>query len=223
MVKFFRIPRLSDVSVLSAQLLQHMDDEYHQYYQHRLRLPYFSSSYFRSPYVTPRRNYWNYDDDHSDYYRDFKSQSRDYDQRLRTYERTIYFIRVMAYMQIFTAGVLLVSDVSRIILLWTFLQSVSTVIEMGSHDKAFLSWHHMQLQDLMERKEAAVDAVEVARAADRTLVKEVGQIVSLDITMGMIRSKTHHKLLRLLSAMGPKWPLGIQARKFLGILKFWSL
>ncbi|KAJ1354500.1 hypothetical protein KIN20_011471 [Parelaphostrongylus tenuis] len=52
---------------------------------------------------------------------------------------------------------------------------------------------------------AAVDAVEVARAADRTVTKEM----SLDITMGMIRSKAHHKLLRLLSAIGPKWPLGV--------------
>ncbi|VDM52018.1 unnamed protein product [Angiostrongylus costaricensis] len=187
---------------------------------------------FRSPYVTPKRNYWNYYDDHSDYYRDFKSQSRDYDQRLRTYERTIYFIRVMAYMQIFIAGVLLVSDVSRIILLWTFLQSFSTVIEMvkqlAGFNQTYLElvvqqgrtekMRHIavEMKKMKSALTSAIDAVEVARAADRTLMKEV----SLDITMGMIRSKTHHKLLRLLSAIGPKWPLGIQARKFLGILKF---
>ncbi|VDO69313.1 unnamed protein product [Haemonchus placei] len=82
---------------------------------------------FRSPYMISRRQY---DDDYSDYYRDFKAQSRDYDRRVQTYQQAIYFIRVMAYIQIFIAGVLLVSDVSRIVLLWTFVQSASTIIEM---------------------------------------------------------------------------------------------
>ncbi|KHJ77066.1 hypothetical protein OESDEN_23314, partial [Oesophagostomum dentatum] len=78
-------------------------------------------------YVIPRRHF---DDEYSDYYRDFKTQSRDYDRRLKTYQKAIYYIRVMAYIQIFIAGVLLVSDVSRIVLLWTFVQSVGTIIEM---------------------------------------------------------------------------------------------
>ncbi|KHJ97606.1 hypothetical protein OESDEN_02414 [Oesophagostomum dentatum] len=34
--------------------------------------------------------------------------------------------------------------------------------------------------------------------------------VTVDMSMGMIRSETHHKLLRLLSSMGSRWPLGIQ-------------
>ncbi|KAK6030759.1 hypothetical protein OSTOST_03100, partial [Ostertagia ostertagi] len=118
-----------------------MDDEFQYYQQYGARLPsYFSAPYHRSPYMISRRQY---DDDYSDYYRDFKAQSRDYDRRVQTYQHAIYFIRVRQEfltknlpwlltisLQIFIAGVLLVSDVSRIVLLWTFVQSAGTIIEM---------------------------------------------------------------------------------------------
>ncbi|KAK6041203.1 hypothetical protein COOONC_21292 [Cooperia oncophora] len=95
--------------------------------QRGLNYGYTEVAIFRNPYVISRRQF---DDDYSDYYRDFKAQSRDYDRRVQTYQHAIYFIRVMAYIQIFIAGVLLVSDVSKIVLLWTFVHSAGTIIEM---------------------------------------------------------------------------------------------
>ncbi|XGW01748.1 hypothetical protein V3C99_014113 [Haemonchus contortus] len=212
-----------------------MDDDFPYYQQYGTRLPtYISAPYHRSPYMISRRQY---DDDYSDYYRDFKAQSRDYDRRVQTYQQAIYFIRVMAYIQIFIAGVLLVSDVSRIVLLWTFVQSASTIIEMicqlsfplFSLILGFLSLTSALSPSSVISKSvailliaaivpnfvfpkqaafitSAVEAVDVSRATDRNLVKQV----SLDMSMGMIRSTTHHKMLRMLSSTGPRWPLGIQ-------------
>ncbi|WKY09824.1 hypothetical protein Q1695_002295 [Nippostrongylus brasiliensis] len=211
-----------------------MDDEVYYYHQYTSRLPYFTATPQRNPYMISRRYY---DDDYSDYYRDYKTQSRDYDRRVKTYQQAIYFIRVMAYIQIFIAGVLLVSDVSRIVLLWTFVQSVSTIIEMicqlsfplfslilgflsltcALSPSSVISKSVLVLlvatvvPNFVFPKQAAfittaIDAVEVARAADRTLFKQM----SLDMSMGMIRSTTHHKLLRMLSSNGQRWPLGIQ-------------
>ncbi|EYB87048.1 hypothetical protein Y032_0269g831 [Ancylostoma ceylanicum] len=212
-----------------------MEDDCHgQYYHQYGRYPYVTVPHHRAAYVIPRRHY---DEEYSDYYRDYKTQSRDYDRRLKTYQQAIYYIRVLAYIQIFIAGVLLVSDVSRIVLLWTFVQSVGTIIEMicqlsfplftlilgflsltsALSPSSVLSKSVVILllatvvPNFVFPKQAAfitsaVDAVEVARASDRTYLKQV----TADMSMGMIRSETHHKLLRLLSSMGSRWPLGIQ-------------
>lgn len=156
---------------------------------------------------------------------------------MKIYQQAIYFVRVTAYIQIFIAGVLLVSDVSRIVLLWTFVQSTSTIIEMicqlsfplFSLILGFLSLTcavspssaisksvlvllvATVVPNFVFPKQAAfittaVDAVEVARASDRGPSKEM----SLDMSMGMIRSTAHNKLLRILSSTSNRWPLGIQ-------------
>ncbi|RCN34560.1 hypothetical protein ANCCAN_19598 [Ancylostoma caninum] len=122
------LPLFEELAPWSFELPEPMEDDCHgQYYHQYGRYPYVTMPHHRAAYVIPRRHY---DEEYSDYYRDYKTQSRDYDRRLKTYQQAIYYIRVLAYIQIFIAGVLLVSDVSRIVLLWTFVQSVGTIIEM---------------------------------------------------------------------------------------------
>ncbi|KJH45573.1 hypothetical protein DICVIV_08377 [Dictyocaulus viviparus] len=255
----------SDALRLSGYRQNRMDYDCHYCQQHLRFPPYFpTSQYYKVPYVIPQRYL---DEEYSEFYRDLKSLSRDYDRRMDIYQSTIYLIRIMAYIQarkshgqlavpvwytplktqifdfkdpnhlIFIAGVLLVSDVSRIVLLWTYLQSISNVIEMIcqlSFPLLTLVLGFLTLTSALSPSSllsksvvvvllatvipnfvfpkqsvfitSVVDAIEMARAADRTLAKEM----SLDVSMGMIQSKTHHKLLRLLTMFGSRWPLGIQ-------------
>ncbi|VDL82038.1 unnamed protein product [Nippostrongylus brasiliensis] len=182
-----------------------MDDEVYYYHQYTSRLPYFTATPQRNPYMISRRYY---DDDYSDYYRDYKTQSRDYDRRVKTYQQAIYFIRVMAYIQICQLSFPLFSLILGFLSL-TCALSPSSVISKS----VLVLLVATVVPNFVFPKQAAfittaIDAVEVARAADRTLFKQM----SLDMSMGMIRSTTHHKLLRMLSSNGQRWPLGIQMR-----------
>ncbi|VDO70227.1 unnamed protein product [Heligmosomoides polygyrus] len=180
-----------------------------------------SSNYDKlNPYLFSRRHF---DDDYSDYHRDFKSQTRDYDRRVKIYQQAIYFVRVTAYIQIFIAGVLLVSDVSRIVLLWTFVQSTSTIIEMLSFPLFSLILGFLSLTCAVSPSSAISKSVLVLlvatvvpnfvfpkQAAFITTAVDAVEVMSLDMSMGMIRSTAHNKLLRILSSTSNRWPLGIQ-------------
>ncbi|RCN31913.1 hypothetical protein ANCCAN_22297 [Ancylostoma caninum] len=149
------LPLFEELAPWSFELPEPMEDDCHgQYYHQYGRYPYVTMPHHRAAYVIPRRHY---DEEYSDYYRDYKTQSRDYDRRLKTYQQAIYYIRVLAYIQIFIAGVLLVSDVSRIVLLWTFVQSVGTIIEMfiKSIMKECLLIHSSNTPEVKQKRTAA--------------------------------------------------------------------
>uniref|UniRef100_A0A8R1E2J5 Uncharacterized protein n=1 Tax=Caenorhabditis japonica TaxID=281687 RepID=A0A8R1E2J5_CAEJA len=98
---------------------------------------YYSTAYpYRSPFALNRPYL---EDDYTDYYRDYLTKTnsnfaiRDYERKVRVVDSSIYYIRVLSYAQIFLAGILLVTDVSKNVLLWNYIQMNGVKIEMLAH------------------------------------------------------------------------------------------
>ncbi|VDL83487.1 unnamed protein product [Nippostrongylus brasiliensis] len=154
-----------------------MDDEVYYYHQYTSRLPYFAA--------TPQ----SLDKDRSGFF------------PLALWNVTF---DIFIFSELRASKVQQLQRAKR----WSLVPQKMTHILGKTHERSRTNRtraQHFQ-HDFGSLPHTAIDAVEVARAADRTLFKQM----SLDMSMGMIRSTTHHKLLRMLSSNGQRWPLGIQ-------------
>ncbi|CAB3398858.1 unnamed protein product [Caenorhabditis bovis] len=215
-----------------------MDEEiYNNAYYPNRNLYYSSAPYqYRSPFVLSRPYF---DDDYTDYYRDFLAKtanfggSRNYDRKLRVFDSSTYYIRVFAYAQIFLAGVLLVTDVSKNVLLWNYVQSNGAKIEMLSHlvfPIFALIVGFICLTSILNPSKTMSKCVAILilvvvvpnfifprysifmQSAVEAI--DVGQMMDRsgllkDAEKLMIRSETHNRMSKLLMLSTSRWPLGV--------------
>ncbi|CAD6192883.1 unnamed protein product [Caenorhabditis auriculariae] len=220
-----------------------MDDEaaYHPYIP---RPPLYYNGYphnYRSPFVLSRP-YLAEEDYAADYYREVFAKTtgtlamRDYERRWRIFDTSSYYIKVLAYAQIFIAGVLLVSDVSRLVLLWNYIQFSGAKIEMMAQavfPLFALVVGFLTLTTVLNPSATLTKTVSVILVAtiipnfvmpkSSAMVSAAAKAVELarateqtalwkdaSTDVDMIRSETHHRIARLLSlAPSSRWPLGV--------------
>ncbi|CAJ0582636.1 unnamed protein product, partial [Mesorhabditis spiculigera] len=156
------------------------------------------------------------------------------------YERTekaLYILRFLAFAQIFTGGVLLVTDVSKIVLLWNFLTMsdvklqyvaqllypvfvivlgfvcLTAVVSPSSTLTKFvlvLVVTTVIPTVLLPANSPFVSAAMEAMSLARTVESAFFSIQPRDLSRGMIQSEAANKMIKMLASHNERWPLGIK-------------
>ncbi|CAJ0939138.1 unnamed protein product, partial [Mesorhabditis belari] len=152
-------------------------------------------------------------------------------------ERALYVLRFLSFAQIFTGGVLLVTDISKIVLIWNYLSlsdvkleyvsqlmypvfvivlgfvSLSAVVSPSASLTKFLLVLvvvSVVPTVVLPRYSVFITAAIEAMALARAAEQSFYMIQPRDLSQGMIQSEAANKLMRMLSSHNERWPLGIK-------------
>ncbi|EGT60240.1 hypothetical protein CAEBREN_03002 [Caenorhabditis brenneri] len=196
---------------------------------------YYTTAYpYRSPFALNRPYL---EDDYTDYYRDYLTKTnsnfaiRDYERKIRVFDFSIYYIRVLSYAQIFLAGILLVTDVSKNVLLWNYIQMNGVKIEMLAHvifPIFALIVGFICLTAILNPSKALSKSVAILLLViivpnfifPKYSVFMTNAIESVEISqvmdrnlfgkdIDMIKSETHNRMSKILMLSTNHWPLGV--------------